>query len=166
MSDINRNRRSARSLKTRMVLDRAVSGRRGALESVGPLQSGHEVIEHQLVRVTDPHCSVAMVSQRIARVGVKENIQRAVVQRQPFHDIGKLRALESKLVRPFRVRTDGFFVEPAELQGVAEMLGDFLAELPSGIAAGGVEVDVGMPGLDCRGVGEGHGGFARADGQC
>jgi hypothetical protein len=141
-----------------MVLDRAGSGRRGGRESGGALYSGREVVEHQLVRVADPNRSVAMIPQRIARIRVEENIQRAVVQRQPFHNVGKLRALESKLVRPFRVRADGFFVEPAELQGIAEMSGDFLAELPGGIAAGGIEVDVGMPGLDCRSVGEGHGG--------
>src|ERR1700682_3371380 len=121
MSDISRNRRSARSLKTPMVLDRAGSGRRGGRDWGGLLSSGREVVEHQLVRVANPHCRVAMVSQRIARIGMEENIQRAVVQRQPFHNIGKLRAFESKLVRPFRVRADGFFVEPAELQGIAEM---------------------------------------------
>ena len=42
----------------------------------------------------------------------------------------------------------------------------YFTELPGGVASGGIEVDVGMPGLDCRSVGEGHGGFARADEQC
>jgi hypothetical protein len=118
------------------------------------------------VRVADPNRSVAMIPQRISGVGVEENIQRAVVQRQPFHNLGKLRALEGELVRPFRVRADGFFVEPAELQGIAEMSGDFLAELPGGVAAGGIEVDVGMPGLDCRSVGGGSWRFARSGEQC
>lgn len=35
---------------------------------------------------------------------------------------------------------------------------DLLAELPRGVAGGGIEVDVGMPGLDRRGFREGHGG--------
>ena len=100
------------------------------------------------MRVADPHGSIAMVSQRIASIGMEENVQRAVVQRQPFDDIGKLRALESELVRPFRMRADRLLVEPAKLQGIAEMGRDLLAELPGGIAGGGVEVDVGVPGLN------------------
>ena len=98
-----------------MGLGRVGSGRRGVLEGSGLIRSGHEVVKQQLVRVADPHRRVAMVSQRISRVGMEENVQRAVVKRQPFDDIGELCALESKLVRPFGMRADRLLVETAEL---------------------------------------------------
>jgi hypothetical protein len=140
-----------------MGLGRVDSGTRGGRESGGALRLGGEDVEHQFVRVTDPHRSVAMISQRIARIWMEKNVQHAVIQRQPFNDNGKLCALESELVRPFWMRADRFLVEPAELQGIAETGRDLFAKLPGGVAGGGVEVDVGMPGLDGRGGEEGHG---------
>jgi len=140
---------------------RAGSGTREVLESGGTfftLPSGCEDVQQKFVRVADPHCRVAMVAQRIASVGMEEDVQHTVVKRQPFDDIGKLRTLESELVRPFWMRANGLLVEPAELQGIAEMRRDFIAELPGGVAGGGVEVDVGVPGLNGRGGEEGHGG--------
>ena len=111
------------------------------------------------MRVANPHGSVTVVSQRIAGIGMEENVQRSVVKRQPFDDVGKLRTLESKLVRPFGMRAHRLLMETAELQGIAEMGCDLLAELPGGVAGGGIEVDVGVPGLDGGGFREGHGGL-------
>src|SRR5258706_1039144 len=107
-----------------------------------------------------------MISQRVAGIGVQEDVQRTVVQRQPLHDANKLRTLESELIRPLRMRANGLLMKPAELQDVCEAVGDFLAELPRGLAAGRIEIDVGVPALDCRTVEKGHSGSLGKESTC
>ena len=100
------------------------------------------------MRVSDPDGRITMIAKGIAGIGMEEDIERTVIKREPFHDNGKLRGFECKLIRPLRMRTDGFFVEAPELEDVAEAATDFLAKLPCGVAGRCAEVDVGVPRFD------------------
>ncbi len=89
-----------------------------------------------------------MVAQRVAGVGMHENVERTVIEREPFHDLREMRPLEGELIRPQRMRTDGPLVKTAHLQDVAKTGRDFFPQLPRFVARRGIEIDVGMPARD------------------
>ena len=108
------------------------------------------------MRTPDPQRCVAMIAKGVVGIRVQEHVERAVVQRQPFHDASQLRPVECNLKRPFWMRSDGAFVETADLHDAVETLRNFLPQLPCRVAAGGVEVDMRMPVRNRRYIEKGH----------
>lgn len=102
------------------------------------------------MRVADPHSSVAMIPEGIVGIGVHENVQRPVIEREPRDDLGEVGRLERQLIGPHRMRTHRAFVETAHLQLAREARLDLLAQDPGSVAMSGIEVHVGVPVLDCR----------------
>lgn len=109
-----------------------------------------ENFEPELMRVADPHSGVTVIPEVIVCIGVHENVQRAVIEREPGDDLGEIGQLKRQLIGPHGMRPNRAFMETAHLQLAREARLDLLAQDPGGVAMLGVEVHVGMPTLDCR----------------
>ncbi len=91
-----------------------------------------------------------MVFQRIARIGMHEDVERAVIQRELFEHRREVFAAESELKQPHRMRADRPLMKPPQreralLQGFGEARFDDLPQLPRGIAGRYIEIDMRMP---------------------
>lgn len=49
---------------------------------------------------TEPHCTVAMVAQLIAGIGMHEDVERSMIERKPTDDLGKPRRRKRDLATP------------------------------------------------------------------
>lgn len=113
----------------------------------------------QIERVTaaEPKRRVSVIAQFVVGVRMNEDVERAVVQRQPAHDVGELRRRERQLIAPARVRADVAFVKASHLDPRAEPLDDALAQCTRGVASRFIEIDVGVPAVYIRNVELRHG---------
>ena len=102
------------------------------------------------MRVADPYSGVAVIPEGVVCIGVHENVQRAVIEREPGDDLGEVGQLKRQLIRPHGMRPNRAFMETAHLQFAHEARLDLLAQNLSGVAMLGVEIHVGVPTLDCR----------------
>jgi hypothetical protein len=89
-----------------------------------------------------------MVAQFVIRIGMREDVERSVVQREPAHDFGELRRRERDLEAPLRMRANLPLVKAADLNPFAELGGDHFAEFRRVIAIGRIEVDMRVPARD------------------
>ncbi len=102
------------------------------------------------MRAADPHGRIAMILKRIAGIRMHEDVQRAVIEREPFEHRRQLLARKAELIRPHRMRADRPFMksperELAALKIVDEVRFDDLPQLPRGITRCFVEVDMRVP---------------------
>lgn len=102
------------------------------------------------MRVPNPHSGVAVIPELIVRIGVHENVQRAVIEREPGNDFSEVGLLERQLIGPHGVRSNRAFVEATHLHLARKARLDLLAQNPGGVAMPGIEVHVSVPTLDCR----------------
>ena len=86
-----------------------------------------------------------MVAQFIVRIGMHENVERAVIERKPTYDIGKLHRLKRDLVAPARMGSDLSLVKATHLDLIAELRCYHFTEFPGGIATCRIEIDMRMP---------------------
>ncbi|CCD37442.1 phasin family protein [Candidatus Paraburkholderia kirkii UZHbot1] len=112
--------------------------------------SAAQLLQREFVGPADPHRRVAMIAQRVAGVRVHEDIERAVIQRQPFEHRREQFPTEAELERPHRMRSHRPFVKAAQAQRAAlhfafEPSLDDEPQLARRVAALGIEIDMGMP---------------------
>jgi len=70
--------------------------------------------------MAEPDRAVAMVSQRIAGIGVQEHIQCAVIEREPRHDLGEMGRRDRDLIAPKRMGADWSLVKASDLHETAQ----------------------------------------------
>src|SRR5256885_16392034 len=104
----------------------------------------------QLIASTEPKCAVSVVAQFIVRIGMREHVERSVIESKPTHDLRKLRRRKRDLVAPLRMRSDRAFVKAAHLNPIAKLRCHHFAKFPGGIATGRIEIDMRMPARDTR----------------
>lgn len=104
------------------------------------------------MRVANPHSGVAVIPEGIVCIGVHENVQCTVIEREPGDDLGEVGQFKRQLIGPHGMRPNRAFMETTHLQLAREARLDLLAQNPGGVAMPGVEVHVGVPTLDCRWV--------------
>ena len=107
-----------------------------------------------------------MVAQLVVGIGMDEYVKRAVIEREPSHDLCKALGRKSNLVTPTRMRPDRVLVEATHLDSPAEFRDNGFTELPCGIATGGVEIDMRMPARDTRSLEIRHGMGSGEPGVC
>lgn len=98
----------------------------------------------------DPDRAVAVIAQLVAGVRMHEHVEFTMVQREPRNDLGKSVRRKRKLVAPSRMRADRPLVKAAWLDAFAKPCSHHVPERPCRIAAGGVEIDMGVPARDAR----------------
>src|SRR5450755_3020765 len=99
---------------------------------------------------TEPECAVSMVAQFIISIRMHEDVERAVIERKPAYDIGKLHRLKRDLVAPPRMGSDLSLVKATHLDPVAKLRSHRFAKYPGGIEHYGIELDMRMPARDAR----------------
>ena len=97
-----------------------------------------------------PDRAIPMVAQFVVGIGMREYIERPMIEREPTHHVGELSGRKRDLETPSRVWANRSLVKAADLDGTAKLLGHYFPEFPRGVATDGVEIDVRVPALDAR----------------
>jgi hypothetical protein len=90
------------------------------------------------------------LAQFIVSIGVRERVERSVIERKPTHDVRKLRRRKRDLVAPSWMGSELPLVKAAHLNPIAKLRGHHFAEFPGGIATGRIEIDMRMLARDTR----------------
>jgi hypothetical protein len=77
-----------------------------------------------------------------------EDVERAVIERKPTYDIGKLHRLKRDLVTPAWMGSNLAFVKATHLDPIPKLRSHDFAKFPGGIAACRIEIDMRMPACD------------------